>query len=282
MRALVTGAAGQLGTALLQVLGGDAQGHGHALDIGEAAALRDALRQSRPDVVLNAAAMTQVNRCEREPARAHRENALAPEVLAIVCADLGVGLVHVSTDHVFSGEGQRPWCEEDTPAPRSVYGRTKLEGEARIQAALPDALIVRSSWIYGRGRNFVAAILAQATEGRPIRVVDDQRGRPTRALDLARGLVALVEGGAHGLYHLAGGGEASRWDLARAALDEAGHPDVNVARIRSHEIQTDAARPAWSVLDCRRAARDGVELPDWREALRAHLGSDDAPPRLPV
>ena len=280
MRALVTGTAGQLGTALRQVLGPDGIGRGHELDIGNAAAVDEELQRTQPEIVLNAAAFTHVDRCEREPRLAHRENALAPEALATVCAERGVRLVHVSTDYVFSGEGERPWREEDPPAPRSVYGRTKLEGEARVQAALPEALIVRTGWVYGRGRNFVAAILAQAAEGGPLRVVDDQRGRPTRALDLAQGIVALVEGGAHGLYHLAGGGEASWWDLARAALDEAGYPDMAVARIGSHEIQTDAARPAWSVLDCGRAKGLGVELPDWREALRIHLSSDDAPPQV--
>jgi dTDP-4-dehydrorhamnose reductase len=280
MRALVTGGAGQLGSALQGVLGDETEAFGHELDIGESAAVEGALRQFRPDVVFNAAAFTQVDRCEREPRLAHRENALAPEALATVCAELGVRLVHLSTDYVFSGEGDRPWRENDAPAPRSVYGRTKLEGEARVQAVLPEALIVRTSWVYGRGRNFVAAILAQVNADgtdTPIRVVDDQYGRPTRAHDLAAGLVALVEGGAHGLYHLAGTGEATWWDLAREALDAAGHPDVAVARIGTHEIQTDAARPAWSVLDCEKAAGFGVTLPDWREALRAHLRSDDAP-----
>ncbi len=282
MRALITGGAGQLGWALQGALGKNAEAKGHELDIGDAAAVGGALRQLQPEVVFNAAALTQVDRCEREPALAHRENALAPEVLASVCADLGIRLVHISTDYVFSGEGDRPWQEDDTPAPRSVYGRTKLEGEARVQAALPETLIVRTSWVYGRGRNFVAAILAQAGGNQPIRVVNDQYGRPTRAHDLALGLLALVERGARGVYHLAGTGETSWWGLAREALDAAGHPDVSVARIGSHEIQTDAARPAWSVLDCEKAARLGVVLPDWRQALRAYLRSEDAPVDVPA
>ena len=277
MKALVTGAAGQLGTALCAVLGSRAVGFGHELDIGDPIAVGSALSVHTPDIVLNAAAFTQVDRCEREPGLAHRENALAPEALAAACKEAGCGLVHVSTDYVFDGEGEVPFKESDPPTPRSVYGRTKLEGEARVQASLESALIVRTSWVYGRGRNFVAAILDQAANGKPIRVVDDQRGRPTRAHDLATGILALVEGGAAGLYHLAGGGEATWWDLARAALDGAGWGDVEVARIGSHELQTDAPRPSYSVLDCSQAAQRGVELPDWRDALMRHLRSDDAP-----
>jgi len=278
MEFLVTGAAGQLGTALLQILGDRATGFGHELDIGDPGAMEAALLRAAPAWVLNAAAMTHVDRCEREPARARRENARAPEALAAMCARHGVRLLHVSTDYVFSGTGETPFAENATPAPRSVYGRTKLEGEARVQAALPDALIVRTSWVYGRGRNFVAAILAQAAAGRPLRVVDDQLGRPTRARDLAEGIVALVERDAAGLYHLANGGAAATWwDLARAALDEAGYGDTPVARIASDALQVDAPRPAYSVLDCGKAAREGVALRPWPEALRHHLRSDDAP-----
>jgi len=282
VKALVTGAAGQLGTALCANLGSDAVGFGHELDIGDPVAMDSALAVHAPEVVLNAAAFTQVDRCERESALAHRENALAPEALAKACERAGCRLVHVSTDYVFAGEGETPFKESDPPAPRSVYGRTKLEGEARVQAVLPNALLVRTSWVYGRGRNFVAAILEQAAKDKPIRVVDDQHGRPTRAKDLAEGILALVEGGACGLYHLAGGGEATWWDLARAALDGAGYAAVEVARIGSHELRTDAPRPKYSVLDCSRAAHRGVELPDWREALTEHLCSEDAPATLRV
>ncbi len=278
MKFLITGANGQLGTAFGQLLGERAEGFGHALDIGESGAVEAALLRVAPDVVLNAAAMTHVDTCEREPQRAHRENALAPEVLAAMCARHGARLLHVSTDYVFSGTGATPFAENATPAPRSVYGRTKLEGEARVQAALPEALIVRTSWVYGRGRNFVAAILAQAAAGNPIRVVDDQRGRPTRALALAEGILALVERAAHGVYHLANGGEeATWWDLARAALDEAGYEGTDVERISSDSLTVDAPRPAYSVLDCDKAAQEGIRLGPWREALREHLRSDDAP-----
>jgi dTDP-4-dehydrorhamnose reductase len=163
-----------------------------------------------PDFLVNAAAFTHVDRCEREPETARRANAVAPGVLAEACARAGSQLVHVSTDYVFAGDAERPYSEEDAPAPRSVYGRTKLEGEERVRAVSEDFLVVRTSWVYGRGRNFLAAILAQAEARRrgeasgPLRVVDDQRGRPTYAEDLAAGIRGLLERGAHGLYHLAG------------------------------------------------------------------------------
>jgi dTDP-4-dehydrorhamnose reductase len=192
--------------------------------------------------------------------------------------------VHVSTDYVFDGDAERPYEEEDTPAPRSVYGRSKLEGEERVRAVSEDFLVVRTSWVYGRGRNFLAAILAQAEARRrgeaagPLRVVDDQHGRPTYAEDLASGLRGLVERGARGVYHLAGGGEAATWwELARACLDAAGFADLVVDRIRTEDLQLDAARPARSVLDCSKAEARGVRLRRWQDALVAYLAAPESP-----
>lgn len=282
MHWLVLGAKGQLGHALGRALAGEAVvACGREVDVTQPAALAKALAGATgvpPDVVVNAAAFTHVDRCEREPEEAMRVNGLAPGLLATACARVGAKLVHVSTDYVFDGEGDRPYREDDATGPRSVYGRTKLAGEEAVRAAAPDSLIVRTSWVYGRGRNFVAAILAQAQRGGPLRVVEDQRGCPTSARSLAEGLLALVERGATGLYHLAGAGEASWWELARAALDLTGRHEVPVARIRTEELDLDAPRPRYSVLDCGKAAAAGVRLPDWREALHRHLRSDDVPP----
>ena len=237
-----------------------------------------------PDFLVNTAAFTHVDRCEREPKAAHRANALAPGLLAEACARAGSQLVHVSTDYVFAGDAERPYGEEDPPAPCSVYGRTKLEGEERVRAVSEDFLVVRTSWVYGRGRNFLAAILAQAQARRrgkasgPLRVVDDQRGRPTYAEDLAEGIRGLLERGAQGLYHLAGGGEATTWwELARVCLDAGGFEDLVVDRIRTEELDLAAARPARSVLDCSKAEARGVRLRSWRDALAAYLGSPESP-----
>jgi dTDP-4-dehydrorhamnose reductase len=257
------------------------------VDVADADALArffDGLREP-PDVVANAAAFTQVDRCEREPELARRANGVAPGLLAERCRELGARLVHVSTDYVFAGDASRPYREDDPPAPRSAYGRTKLEGEQRVRAVSPDFLVVRTSWVFGAGRNFVAAILAQALARRrgeasgPLRVVDDQRGRPTYARDLADGIWRLVEGGARGLYHVANEGVATWWDLARFCLDEAGCRDLEVLKISSGELEVDAPRPAWSVLDTTKAAGQGVALRSWQDAVKDYLRSDASPLR---
>ena len=286
---LVTGCRGQLGSALCEHLaaaGVAARGLAHAeLDIADAAAVRACLAARRTAGVLNAAAFTQVDRCEREPAAAARGNAEGPAALARACREAGVRLVHVSTDYVFDGSGARPYREEDAPAPRSAYGRTKLEGERAVLAASPAFLVVRTSWVFGRGRNFLAAILDQAARRRsgelsgPLRVVDDQRGRPTYAADLAAGLWRLVELGAAGLYHVANEGVATWWELARFCLDEAGCHDLPIQKISTGDLRVDAPRPAWSVLDTSKARAQGVVLRSWQDAVRAYLKSDASPLR---
>jgi dTDP-4-dehydrorhamnose reductase len=291
LRWILTGCRGQLGHALGAQLAADPESEVVAavdlpeVDVSEPAAVEalfDSLREPA-HVVANAAAFTHVDRCEREPEAAERANAVAPGLLAVACARRGARLVHVSTDYVFSGEATRPYREEDPPDPRSVYGRTKLEGERRVLAAAPTHLVVRTSWVFGRGRNFLAAILAQARARRrgeaagPLRVVDDQRGRPTWAVDLGAGIRRLVDRGAAGVYHVAGGGIASWWDVARLCLDEAGFADLEVERIRTQDLDLPAPRPAWSVLDCSKAEALGVRMREWREAVRAYLRSADSP-----
>ena len=289
MRWVVTGSQGQLGRALVARLedAGEAVvalGHG-ALDIGDPEAVKrffDA-QAATPDVVANAAAFTHVDRCESQSDEARRVNAVAPGLLAEACRGSGSRFIHVSTDYVFPGDAARPYREDDPVAPRSAYGRTKLEGEERVRAADPDALVVRTSWVFGHGRNFLGAILDQArlrrrgeAEG-PLRVVDDQRGRPTYAVDLAEALTRLVGREARGLYHVANREEASWWDLARACLDASGYEDIDIDRIATDSLDLPAPRPAWSVLDCSRAEALGVGLRPWREALAAYLGAGFSP-----
>ena len=286
----VSGSRGQLGSALLECLaaaGVSASGCDlDELDVAEPAAVAERLASlPRPLVWANAAAFTHVDRCEREPEEARRGNAEAPGVLARACAAAGVGLVHVSTDYVFAGDASAPYTEEDPPAPRSEYGRSKLAGEKAVLAASPDFLVLRTSWVFGAGRNFVAAVLDQAelrrsgAESGPLRVVDDQRGRPTYAVDLAGALYAAVEAGATGLLHFANAGVASWWELARHALDEAGYADVPIDRIKTADLQTDAPRPAWSVLDTARAEALGIRPRPWREAVSDYLASPASPLR---
>lgn len=287
---VVTGSYGQLGTALVAQL--EAAGarvfaaDQDTVDIAERSAVDRLLADlpEGPRIVVNAAAFTHVDRCEREPEVAERANALGPAVLAAACRDHAAQLVHVSTDYVFAGDGHVPYRETDPPDPRSVYGRTKLAGERAVQAVSDRFLVVRTSWVFGRGRNFLAAILEQARQRRageatgPLRVVADQRGRPTHAGDLATALRTLVEADARGLYHVANAGEATWWDLARFCLDETGHQDLEILAIRTDELPLAAPRPAWSVLDCRKAEAAGVRMRSWQDAVRAWLRSDEAPP----
>ena len=286
---VIAGCRGQLGHALngeLSAAGCEVSAAGDLpeLDIADREGLARFFQGLvAPLVVVNAAAFTHVDRCEREPAAAWRANVDGPERLAELCQARGFRLVHVSTDYVFPGDASRPYREDDPPAPRSEYGRSKLEGERRVLAHCPSALVVRTSWVFGRGRNFIAAILAQAQERRrqgdrtPLRVVDDQRGRPTYAVDLAASIRALVEADARGLYHLANRGEATWWEVAKASLDEAGFGDLQVDRIQTRDLSLPAPRPSYSVLDCSKAEALGVRPRNWRDALRAFLRSSDSP-----
>ena len=233
----------------------------------------------------NAAAFTWVDRCETEPELAHRVNAEGPGLLAEECARRGIQLVHVSTDYVFDGQAKRPYTEEDPTGPRSEYGRSKLEGELRVGTALPSALVLRTSWVFGPGRNFVATILgaaharSAAGDVTPLRVVDDQFGSPTYAGDLAVWILRLVEGGASGLYHVANRGVATWWEVAREALDRGGFSGIAIERVATSEFPRPAPRPAWSALECRRADAAGLHRRGWREALAAYIESDDSPLR---
>ncbi len=302
MRWVVTGSGGQLGQCLVDAIGSDDR------EILAAAFSREQLDISNPrdvssifdrvpggaDVLVNAAAFTAVDRCESESERAFAVNGIGPGLLADACAAAGVRLVHVSTDYVFDGTASSP-CDETTPvAPQGEYGRSKAEGERRVLSRLPEAMVVRTSWLFGPGRNFVVAILDQAALRRrgeltgPLRVVDDQRGSPTYAVDLACGLIALAgnsagraSGGAresgntgkhvHGIVHLTNSGETTWCEFARTILSESGYSDLRIDPISTAELGLPAPRPAYSVLDCALAASIGVSLRSWREALVAYL-----------
>ncbi|MEB2343374.1 MAG: dTDP-4-dehydrorhamnose reductase [Deltaproteobacteria bacterium] len=284
-RWLVTGAGGQLGRCLVERLRAReafvAAPARHELDVTDREAVRDAVLGAPggpPAVVVNAAAMTHVDRCESEPEAAHRANALAPGWLAEASRAAGAAFVQVSTDYVFDGTARRPYREDDPTGPRSVYGQTKLEGEARARAAHPDALVVRTAWLFGPGRNFVRTILEAAERawrgaGPPLRVVDDQRGSPTWAGHLADALLLLVERDARGIYHAANSGSATWWELARAAVDAWGHPELPIEKVTTAAFPRPAPRPAWSVLDLAKAERAGVRMPSWAEGLHAYLAS---------
>jgi dTDP-4-dehydrorhamnose reductase len=287
----VLGAAGQLGAALVDRLaarGGPCAARDSRLDVADTAAVRSALAELRPEVVLNAAAYTDVDGCERDPARAKAVNAEAPGALAALCREAGSRLVHVSTDYVFDGRAAAPLAEDAPVAPLSEYGRSKLAGERAVLAARGDAVVVRTSWVFGRGKNFIRAVRGRAEAIRrgeaagPLRVVDDQVGSPTYAEDLAGGLLDLVDRGARGLYHLANSGAASRLELARFALTVAdantgarpgaGLADLEIQPVKTVDFPLPAQRPLYTVLDCGRARALGVALRPWQDAVRDYLG----------
>jgi dTDP-4-dehydrorhamnose reductase len=270
---LVTGAGGQVGRALRTEIP-EARFQAHAdLDVTDAAAVRDVV--VGVDLVIHLAAMTNVDECERDPERANAVNAAGTRNVVEAVGDRA-RVIYVSTDYVFDGRKHEEYAEDDPPAPLNVYGRSKLSGEEYVRR-LPQNLIVRTSWVFGVGRNFVTTILEAARIGGPVRVVDDQRGRPTYAQDLAASLAHLVRTRTAGFLHVAGDGEAATWaDLAELALGAAG-VSAAVERIDSETYRRRAGRlvaprPANSVLSLERARRQGVPLVDWRCSVRRYVG----------
>ena len=277
MRVVVTGAGGQLGQDLVDAFADhDVTALSRTdLDVRDEAAVAAAVAGLRPGLVLNAAAWTDVDGCEADPDAAHRANALAPWWLARACARVGATLVTFSTDYVFGGPtpvgpagAARGWVEQDPTGPLSVYGRSKLAGEALVRETLPAHHIVRTAWVSGaRGRNFVRTMLRLAAEGGPVRVVDDQVGSPTFTRDLAAAVRRLAVSGRYGTVHLVNEGSCSWHDLAAAVFDAAGLR-VDLAPQPTAAAARPAPRPAWSVLDTTHARTLGVgPLPAWQDGL---------------
>ncbi len=274
MRVLVTGAGGQLGvdvaahcaTAGDEVVALDRA----ALDVGDRHAVEQAVAGIAPDVVVNAAAYTAVDACESDVERAMRDNAIALRWLGRSCATHGVHVVHVSTDYVFDGTKDAPYDEWDRPAPRSVYGRSKLGGEEELRATGAAATVVRTSWVFGaHGANMVRTVLG--LRDRPeLAFVDDQRGCPTSTADLAVTLRRLAVARLTGTFHATNARAVSWYEFVREVLEIAGaDPDV-VRPIRTDELDPPrpAPRPANSVLDNAALRLAGEPpLPDYREQL---------------
>jgi len=279
---LLAGCRGMLGADLAPALRGE--GYDVAgmdlpdLDIADEGSVRAAMRATAPQVVINAAAWTDVDGAETDPDGAMRANADGPGVLARACARDGVRLLHFGTDYVFGGSATRPYREEDPPDPINVYGETKLRGEQQVRKALPQRhLIVRTSWLYGAGGPcFPATIASQAASGLELHVVSDQIGSPTWTVDLASAAVALLRAGAVGTVHFSSRDHGSWYDVAAIICRElAGRRPgaaVSVRPVPSTDRPTGAPRPRWSVLDCRRyTSLTGRRPPAWRDALRSFL-----------
>jgi dTDP-4-dehydrorhamnose reductase len=228
------------------------------------------------DVVINCAAYTQVDAAEEEPERAHAVNAVGPENIAHACARAGADLIHISTDYVFAGNQRQPYEIDDETGPLGVYGRTKLEGELLVLAAMPNAHIVRTAWIYegADGKDFAAVMRRLAAGDGEVEVVADQIGSPTYAGDLVDALLQLADDGAirEPVLHAANGGEASRFEQAQAVFEAVGADPQRVRPCGTDRHPRPAPRPAYSALSARRSAEAGLTpLRPWRDALAAAL-----------
>ena len=280
MRVLITGAGGQLGRALVASAPVDrsvAALTREELDIGDESAVEAAVSARTPDLIINAAAYTAVDRAEGEADLAFRINRDGAANLAGSAARLGARMVHISTDFVFDGAAGRPYRPDEATGPIGVYGASKLAGERTVVAAAPDALILRTAWVYGPvGANFLATMLRLMASRPELGVVADQVGTPTSTLTLAGAIWALARREAKGIWHFTDAGAASWYDFAVAIAEEAvaagllNHASA-VKPITTAEYPTPAKRPAYSVLDKTETYRILGSAPHWRVALRAVL-----------
>lgn len=289
LKVLITGAHGQLGQALLR----SSPAHwavsalsSAQLDITDLAAVRRQVGELRPALILNAAAYNAVDKAEQERDRAFAVNAQGPLNLARAANDAGARLVHVSTDYVFDGHTNRPYDEQAEPRPLNAYGESKLQGEQWVLQEQPEALVLRTAWVYSAAaNNFVAAMLRAAQLEQQLRVVDDQVGAPTFAGDLAQAVINLVAhpGVEGGIFHYTGATVLSRFDFARvifeiadrmeagdtrAEHEEPGRRACLLSRILSSEYPSAAIRPAYSVLDCGKIARLSIAPRPLMESLQ--------------
>jgi len=290
MKILVTGSRGQLAQALQTSLASEgtvlALGH-NAMNLAEPEQVRQQIGLLRPDLIVNAAAYTAVDRAQEEAELAFAVNATGPRVLAEEAARLGIPLIHYSTDYVFDGRKRQPYSEDDVPRPLGVYGASKLAGEQAIAAVGGEYLILRTSWVYSlHGQNFLLTMQRLLQEKESLSVVSDEIGAPTWAGTIARATAQLIrarrdgQGHFNGLYNLTARGETSWYGFARSIAEHLRQQDclrANVEPIASKDYPTAAERPLNSRLDCTRLHRDWhVQLPNWEAALQECLMQSQA------
>lgn len=275
MRVLIFGAGGQLGRELLRVFRQDCDVIGLTraqVNIVEGEAVGLAVRDARPDLVLNAAAYTDVEKAEDNEREAFHVNANGAQRIAEASARLEVPVVYFSTDFVFDGGKQEPYAPTDAPAPRSVYARSKLCGEENTRWHNPQSFVIRTAWLYGPGgNNFVEKILRAAQTQPSLRVVSDEIGSPTYTRDLAEATRALVNTKQYGIYHAVNAGACSRYEFAREILRQAGL-NTAVEPCSSAEYPMKATRPAYSVLSNEKLeSASGFKMPAWQDGLSRYM-----------
>jgi len=275
---LVTGAGGQLGQELvrlgrlgLKVIGLDRNG----LDITNEKACEQTLKRIKPDAVIHAAAYTAVDQAESDPERAYAVNVEGTRNVARASAAVSAKFCYIGTDYVFDGTGIKPYAEDDPTGPRTIYGRTKLEGEQVAIESCVDTFIVRTSWVYGKfGNNFVHTMLKLAESRKSLKVVHDQKGSPTYTYDLAMFLTDLIQTERFGVYHASNSGACTWFQFAQAIFKDRGL-DVEVLPCSTEEFPRPAPRPAYSVLGHDAMIHAGFKpLRHWREALQDFLQGD--------
>ncbi len=282
---LLIGNNGQVGTELQHTLSSNYKVFTVArpqIDLTQPDNLRQIIRETQPEIIINAAAYTAVDKAETEPEIAHTVNAIAPRIIAEESQKLGSFLIHISTDYVFNGNNNYPYQETDITNPLSVYGKTKLAGEIAIQNTCSQYIILRTAWVYGTyGKsNFVKTMLRLGKERPEVRVVADQIGSPTWAQDIALAITQIIPqltAEIAGIYHYTNSGVASWYDFTIAIFEEAEklgfpHKMTNVIPITTPEYPTPAKRPAYSVLACEKISQVlGTYPPHWRQGLRLML-----------
>ena len=281
IKIFLTGAYGQVGWELNRAL--LPYGALHAcdqdtLDLLDESAIRQRIRDFKPDVIINAAAYTAVDRAEGDRDLCRALNAGAPEILAQEAERAGAWMVHYSTDYVFNGKNDRPWTEDDAPDPVNFYGQSKLEGDMAVAENAPKHLIFRTSWVYAsRGSNFPLTMLRLFAEKKELRIVNDQMGAPTWARYIAQTTIMALcralgasDASLAGVYNLVASGVVSWYDFAREIRQYAGgFEDVELSPVPTAEYPTPAARPKWSVLSTEKIRRAfGVHTPPWQDAMR--------------
>lgn len=288
MKLLITGSRGQLGNELVSIIksgraeiGEIAKGYSiddvtaidiDTLDISDLEATRRYITALSPDAVINCAAFTNVNACETETGTAYKANAEGPANLATVCEEIGAKFLHVSTDYVFSGDGDRPYIESDPTNPCGAYGKTKEQGEKLALANCKKTFIFRVAWLYGYvGKNFVKTIITAARNNGAVKVVNDQFGNPTSANDVAYHILKVLKTDNYGIYHCTNNGVCSWYDFAARFVEKAGI-DATVSPCSTDEYPTPTKRPTYSALDnAKLRATVGDEMRSWQDSIDMYV-----------
>ncbi len=276
MKILIVGYRGMLGTDLMSTFGPMHDVTGYDLpeiDITQPEHCLARMKELRPDVVINSAALTRVDDCESHEKEAFLVNGQGAGNLAKAAAAVNSLIVHYSTDYIFDGLQKEAYVESDAPNPRSVYGKSKLLGEELIRKNCTNHLILRTSWLFGaNGPNFLRTIVGMARKGTPLRVVNDQKGSPTYSKDLAAHTLKLIEAGCRSTYHLTNSGSCTWFELASKAVEWAGIKDVPVVPVSTLEYPRPAPRPANSILANARLRQEGLpRMRSWQEAAREYI-----------